>query len=86
MLESHDDANAASEMNCQYSPDRSRQNCEARLQTGKSSQSYLIATAPNAAGGEFVMPELGYGVVLDVLKDSAGGWLIVMENATLRLD
>ena len=86
LFESHDDANVASEMNCQHSRDRSRQYCEAGLRAGKSSQPYLIATAPNAAGGEFAMPELGYGVVLDVLKDSAGGWLIVMENATLRLD
>ena len=86
VFESHDDANVASEMNCQHSPDRSRQNCEAGSRAGKSSQPYLIATAPNAADGEFAMPELGYGVVLDVLKDSAGGWLIVMENATLRLD
>lgn len=86
VFESHDDANVASEMNCQHSPDRSRQNCEAGSRAGKSSQPYLIATAPNAAGGEFAMPELGYGIVLDVLKDSAGGWLIVMENATLRLD
>ena len=86
VFESHDDANVASEMNCQHSPDRSRQNCKAGSRAGKSSQPYLIATAPNAVGGEFAMPELGYGVVLDVLKDSAGGWLIVMENATLRLD
>ena len=86
LFESHDDENVASEMNCQHSRDRSRQNCEAGLRAGKSSQPYLIATASNAAGGEFAMPELGYGVVLDVLKDSAGGWLIVMENATLRLD
>ena len=85
-FESHDDENVASEMNCQHSRDRSRQNCEAGLRAGKSSQPYLIATASNAAGGEFAMPELGYGIVLDVLKDSAGGWLIVMENATLRLD
>ena len=85
-FESQDDANVASEMDCQHSPDRSRQNCEAGSRTGKNSQPYLIATASNAAGGEFAMPELGYGVVLDVLKDSAGGWLIVMENATLRLD
>ena len=85
-FESQDDANAAGEMDCQPPPDRSRQNCEAGSRTGKSSQPYLIATASNAAGGEFAMPELGYGVVLDVLKDSAGGWLIVMENATLRLD
>ena len=86
VFESHDDANVASEMNCQHSPDRSRQNCEAGSRAGKSSQPYLIATVPNAANGEFAMPELGYGVVLDVRKDSAGGWLIVMENATLRLD
>ena len=86
VFESHDDANVAIEINCQHSPDRSRQNCEAGSRAGKSSQPYLIATAPNAAGGEFAMPELGYGIVLDVLKDSAGGWLIVMENATLRLD
>ena len=86
VFESHDDANVASEMNCQHSPDRSRQNCEAGSRAGKSSQPYLIATAPNAAGGEFAMPELRYGVVLDVLKDGAGGWLIVMENAKLRLD
>ena len=85
-FESQDDANAAGEMDCQHPPDRFRQNCEAGSRTGKSSQPYLIATASNAAGGEFAMPELGYGVVLDVLKDSAGGWLIVMENATLRLD
>lgn len=85
-FESQDDANAAGEMDCQHPPDRSRQNCEAGSRTGKNSQPYLIATASNAAGGEFAMPELGYGVVLDVLKDSAGGWLIVMENATLRLD
>ena len=86
LFENYVAAGVASETNCRCSPDRSGQNCEANLRAGKSPQPYLIATAQNAAGGEFAMPELGYGIVLDVLKDSAGGWLIVMENATLRLD
>ena len=86
LLEIRDDANIARGMNCRHPPNHSGQNCEAASRTGKSSQPYLIATALNAEDGEFSMPELGYGVVLDVLKDSAGGWLIVMENATLRLD
>ena len=84
--ESHDDANVANKMNCQHSTGRSGQNCETSSRANKGSQPYLIATAQHSADGEFVMPEQGYGVVLDVLKDGAGGWLLVMENATLRLD
>ena len=86
VFESQNDANAANDVNCQHSTGRPDQNCEASSRSGKGSQPYLIATAQHAADGEFVMPEQGYGVVLDVLKDGAGGWLLVMENATLRLD
>ena len=86
LLESRGDANAASVVDCRPPPNHSGQDREAASRAGKSSQPYLIATALDAAEGEFAMPESGYGVVLDVLKDSAGGWLIVMENATLRLD
>ena len=86
LLESRGDANAAGGMNCRPPPNHSGQNREAASKARKSSQPYLIATALDAADGESAVPELGYGVVLDVLKDSAGGWLIVMENATLRLD
>ena len=86
LLESRGDANAAGVVDCRPPPNHSGQNREDASRAGKSSQPYLIATALDAADGEFAMRELGYGVVLDVLKDSAGGWLIVMENATLRLD
>ena len=86
VFESQNDTNAASEVNCQHSRGRSGQNCEASSRADKGSQPYFIATAQHAADGEFVMPEQGYGVMLDVLKDGAGGWLLVMENATLRLD
>ena len=86
IFESQNDANAASDVNCQHSRGRSGQNCEASSRADKGSQPYLIATAQHAEDGEFVMPEQEYGVVLDVLKDGAGGWLLVMENATLRLD
>ena len=86
LSESDDDASVASKMNRQHSPNRSGQSREASLRTGEGFHPYLIATARNAAGGEFIMPEQGYGVVLDVSKDGAGGWLIVMENAILRLD
>ena len=86
LLESRGDANAAGVVDCRPPPNHSGQNREAASKARKSSQPYLIATALDAADGESAVPELGYGVVLDVLKDSAGGWLIVMENATLRLD
>lgn len=86
LLESHDDANAAGGVDCRPPPNHSGQNRETASRAGKGSQPYLIATALDAADGEFSMPELGYGVVLDVLEDGAGGWLVVMENATLRLD
>ena len=86
VFESQNDTNVASDVNCQHSTGRYGQNCEARSRADKGSQPYLIATAQHAADGKFVMPEQGYGVMLDVLKDGAGGWLLVMENATLRLD
>ena len=43
------------------------------------SRSRLPRTAPGAEG-------FGCGRVLDVVSDGFGGWLVVMENAVIRLD